>query len=195
MDIILHHSIIVHMAQTIEGARKIAAAHQGISLEEYNQRLAAGLKWCSLGKHWALQSDFCSDSNRTDGLSAHCNRCRQARHKMVRAGVLANPNDIPCLICGHIGQDRRHEYDHHLGYLAEHQESVQALCSRCHRKKHRRSKCSKGHDLTGPNVVMESGHRRCKLCRRLKDRGRRDASYWREYRRKRKDKNVSAIQS
>jgi hypothetical protein len=49
-----------------------------------------------------------------------------------------NPNDIPCVDCGHIGSDRRHEYDHHLGYAADHHGDVEAVCSRCHHARERR---------------------------------------------------------
>lgn len=59
----------------------------------------------------------------------------QARHFVnlsVRTGKIPRPSDIPCFDCGHIGTDRRHEYDHYLGYAAEHHEDVQSVCSRCH---------------------------------------------------------------
>lgn len=60
---------------------------------------------------------------------------RQARRRvnhLVAVGLLPNPNDVPCADCGHAGPDRRHEYDHHLGYQAEHHEHVEAVCSACH---------------------------------------------------------------
>lgn len=56
---------------------------------------------------------------------------------LVRTGRLPRPNDMPCFDCGarwREGQPR-HEYDHHLGYAAEHQEHVQAVCRPCHRKR------------------------------------------------------------
>lgn len=60
---------------------------------------------------------------------------KQARRRvnhLVAIGVLPNPNDVPCTDCQHLGADRRHEYDHHLGYAAEHHEHVEAVCSTCH---------------------------------------------------------------
>lgn len=69
------------------------------------------------------------------------NRCGdklQARKRInqeVRIGNLPNPNDLPCTDCGHIGNDKRHEYDHYLGYSKEHFFDVKPVCSRCH--KHR----------------------------------------------------------
>lgn len=60
---------------------------------------------------------------------------RQARQRInveVKRGVRPNPNDLPCVDCGHRGADRRHEYDHHLGYDAEHHLDVQPVCTTCH---------------------------------------------------------------
>jgi hypothetical protein len=62
---------------------------------------------------------------------------RQARRRvnhLVDMELLPRPNDLPCTDCGHVwtpGQ-LRHEYDHHLGYAAEHHEDVQAVCTTCH---------------------------------------------------------------
>lgn len=65
---------------------------------------------------------------------------RQARRRInffVEQGIIPNPNDIPCVDCGHIYEEggRRHEYDHHMGYLAEFHETVEAVCSTCHRQR------------------------------------------------------------
>jgi hypothetical protein len=62
---------------------------------------------------------------------------RQARRRvnhLVDMGLLPRPNDLACTDCGHIWKPgrRRHEYDHHLGYAAEHHEDVQAVCTKCH---------------------------------------------------------------
>lgn len=52
---------------------------------------------------------------------------------LVRVRILADPNDVPCKDCGHrVGDGIRHEYDHFLGYAAEHHEHVQAVCAPCH---------------------------------------------------------------
>lgn len=60
----------------------------------------------------------------------------QARHRVnyyITAGLLSVPNDLPCTDCGHEYDGvRRHEYDHYLGYAAEHHLDVQVVCSRCH---------------------------------------------------------------
>ena len=64
---------------------------------------------------------------------------KQARGRVnyfVECGLLPRPNSLPCVDCGHIYGERpsrRHEYDHFLGYAAEHHEHVQPVCSRCHR--------------------------------------------------------------
>jgi hypothetical protein len=60
---------------------------------------------------------------------------KQARGRvnhLVRMGLLPRPATLPCHDCGHVGPGRRHEYDHHLGYTAEHHEHVQAVCTVCH---------------------------------------------------------------
>ncbi len=62
---------------------------------------------------------------------------KQARARVnhaVDVGRLPDPNSLPCVDCGHeYDGRRRHEYDHHMGYSAEHQFTVQAVCSVCHK--------------------------------------------------------------
>ena len=67
---------------------------------------------------------------------------RQARkrvNQLVMWGRLPHPNSLPCADCGHryAEGERRHEYDHHLGYAAEHHLSVQAVCTTCHHARER----------------------------------------------------------
>lgn len=59
-------------------------------------------------------------------------QARARVNQLVKNGLLQNPNDVPCSECGHIGDDRRHEYHHHKGYSAEHHLSVIVLCSKHH---------------------------------------------------------------
>lgn len=73
---------------------------------------------------------------------------KQARRRVnyfVEAGLIPAPNELPCVDCGHEWElgGVRHEYDHHLGYAAEHHERVEALCSRCH---HQRERSRSGKD-------------------------------------------------
>ncbi len=75
----------------------------------------------------------------------------QARARVnhrVKTGMIPAPSTLPCSDCGHVWTDgdKRHEYDHYLGYSAEHQLSVQAVCVRCHRArdKARREKRANG---------------------------------------------------
>lgn len=68
-------------------------------------------------------------------VSARDGDQKQARRRvnhLVDVGVIPNPNTLACLDCAHFGPDRRHEYDHYLGYAAEHHEHVQPVCSACH---------------------------------------------------------------
>ena len=55
---------------------------------------------------------------------------------LVRVGILLNPGSLACSDCGHLGDDRKHEYHHHRGYAPEYHEDVIPLCSRCHRAHH-----------------------------------------------------------
>lgn len=65
---------------------------------------------------------------------------KQARERVnreVRTGRIPHPNALPCTDCGHVWRPggRRHEYDHHKGYAAEHHLSVEPVCVRCHRRR------------------------------------------------------------
>lgn len=121
---------------------------------------------------------------------------KQARQRVnveVQHGRRPHPNKLPCVDCGHIWQEgeRRHEYDHHLGYAPEHHLDVQAVCAKCHHArdsaKARQTHCINGHEFTPENTGRKpNGTRFCRECHRAHDRGRRGAAYWREYRQKRK---------
>jgi len=156
------------MAQTLEGAEKIAAGFCGITVEEYRSLKAKGLKRCTKCKTWLPVSDFNNDKSRSDGLAAACRNCqnkmgrdgytpipeskrklsgpppkpkdgdklqaRQTVNRLVRQRRIPNPNTVPCSECGHLGNDKKHEYHHHKGYAAEHHKSVVVMCRSCHRK-------------------------------------------------------------
>lgn len=71
---------------------------------------------------------------------------RQARRRVnffVESGLLPHPNSRACEDCGHVWRPgaTRHEYDHHLGYDAQHHEHVEAVCARCHHARERARKC------------------------------------------------------
>lgn len=70
---------------------------------------------------------------------------KQARGRvnyLITAGLLPAPNGVPCVDCGHVWAPGkcRHEYDHHLGYAAEHHEDVEAVCMYCHHARTQRRK-------------------------------------------------------
>jgi hypothetical protein len=119
----------------------------------------------------------------------------------VRFGRMPYPNTLPCKDCGHVwapGQ-RRHEYDHHLGYAPEHHYDVEPVCTLCHAKrdglKANQTACIRGHAFTSENTGRKpNGTRFCRECHRAYDRGRRDAAYWRAYRAKRKEAGTWATQ-
>jgi hypothetical protein len=160
------------MAGTAAGVRKQAAQRIGISLDEYERRLAAGERWCFACRAWHPRDAFHVDRSRSDGLARACKESRnrsgrekyepvpddqrrppgpppnpprdgdteQARQRinvLVRTGKIPHPNELPCADCGHVyvEGERRHEYDHHLGYAAEHHYDVEAVCTVCHTRR------------------------------------------------------------
>lgn len=148
------------MAQTREGAIKIAAKKAGLSVAEYSEFIANGLKKCTICKQWKTIDNFVPDKSRHDGISPRCNICgtaiwrrasmksnkrldrrdgdkSQARKRInsdVENGLRPAANDLYCAMCGHKGPDRRHEYHHAMGYGKEHHYDVLPLCSKCHGK-------------------------------------------------------------
>lgn len=85
-------------------------------------------------------------------LPARAGDKMQARHRVnveVGGGRRPHPNSLPCADCGHIwsGGERRHEYDHYLGYDAPNHLNVQSVCTLCHtardNKKMTRTHCDR----------------------------------------------------
>ena len=68
-------------------------------------------------------------------------QARQRINVEVRSGRRPRPNALPCTDCGHVWKpgERRHEYDHHHGYGADHHYCVEPVCTTCHaaREQHR----------------------------------------------------------
>lgn len=60
------------MTGTVEGARRRAASHLGLDIQEYMSRIASGLKWCTDCKAWEPVSIFGVDRSRGDGLKVRC---------------------------------------------------------------------------------------------------------------------------
>lgn len=107
-------------------------------------------------------------------------QARQRINVEVRTGKRPHPNTIPCFDCGHVWGpgERRHDYDHYLGYSAAHHLDAQSVCTTCHARrdnpKATKTKCIRGHDFTPANTFVKSnGCRQCKECRRTYDKGRR----------------------
>lgn len=127
---------------------------------------ADGAKWCTACKDSHARSEFGRDPSRGDGLDARCLASRrvkvskqrtefkrhgwlsaprdgdrlQARRRvnyLVEQGRIPAPGALPCMDCGHVGDDRRHEYDHARGYEAEYQLYVEPVCSSCHHARER----------------------------------------------------------
>lgn len=106
-------------------------------------------------------------------------QARQRINVEVRTGYRLHPNTLPCADCGHVWRlgERRHEYDHHRGYAAEHHYDVIAVCTTCHarRDNHKTmaTACIHGHAFTVENTIIKTnGTRQCRECRRAYDRKR-----------------------
>lgn len=111
-------------------------------------------------------------------------QARQRINVEVRSGRRPHPNTLPCADCAHVWKEgeRRHEYDHHLGYEAAHHYDVEPVCTKCQRRRSvergeisvvklksaaavrsagRRVVCDLGH----PMERFPDGKWRCRLCR------------------------------
>ena len=111
-------------------------------------------------------------------------KARAAINYQVRTKERPHPNVLPCTDCGHEWSEgeRRHEYDHYLGYAAEHHYSVQPVCTICHahRTTPRPTQCASGHEFTEKNTKFrKNGTRECRQCRRGRERKTRTAEWWR----------------
>ena len=64
-------------------------------------------------------------------------QARGRTNYLINIGLLPSPNDLPCVDCGDIYDGKaRHEYDHYLGYTEDNHDEVEAVCSKCHHKRH-----------------------------------------------------------
>lgn len=115
---------------------------------------------------------------------------RQARQRInveVRTGHRPHPNTLACVDCGHLHApgERRHEYDHHRGYAADHHLDVEPVCTLCHVKRDSmraaQTHCIRGHAFDSENTyVAANGTRHCKACSKASDarRAPRGSAYW-----------------
>lgn len=122
-------------------------------------------------------------------------QARQRINVEVRTGRRAHPNTLACTDCSHVWGlgERRHEYDHHLGYAAAHHGDVQAVCTTCHATRDSARKaqieCIHGHAFTAENTYLATnGTRHCKACSQIREktRGPRGSAYWAKVNAKRK---------
>lgn len=152
--------------------------------------MSEGFKGCAMGDRTGIEWTDATWRCKS-GPPAHAPRDgdkRQARRRInveVREGRRPHPNTLPCVDCGHVWQvgERRHEYDHHLGYAAAHHYDVVPVCTICHAArdgKAGRSHCSRGHEFTPDNTYFpKGGGRVCRECHREHDRLRvRPPGYW-----------------
>lgn len=69
------------MAGTPEGALKRAAARADLGVNEYIDRLNAGLLYCWRCQDWHAADEFGKDSSRVSGRESSCRRSRNAARK------------------------------------------------------------------------------------------------------------------
>lgn len=74
------------MAQTPEGALKAAAARMGLGVNEYIDRLNAGLLYCWRCQGWHDAEEFGKDRSRVRGRAASCRRSIAAARKRKNPG-------------------------------------------------------------------------------------------------------------
>lgn len=74
------------MAQTKEGALRIAAQKAGLTVEEYTERCSRGLKRCYKCNQWRPTSEFANDCSRYDGKSARCFECVRVKIRISTKG-------------------------------------------------------------------------------------------------------------
>ena len=139
------------------GSLKTAAKRAGLTLLDYQQRRARGLKRCTACKRWKATSKYASDSTRSDKLNARCKTCFNAWNKgrprgradpakqrarkrvwaRVSRGTMPHPNTLPCTDCGRYRRPGgpRFEYDHPHGYVGDNAVRVEAVCKVCHGKR------------------------------------------------------------
>lgn len=68
------------------GVLKGAAAHCGLSLDEYLARLNNGLKRCVTCKKWKPLADYCADKSRPDGIDTRCLQCKRVKVRKSTKG-------------------------------------------------------------------------------------------------------------
>jgi 5-methylcytosine-specific restriction endonuclease McrA len=74
------------MAQTHDGAMKIAAKRAGIPVVDFLALLASGMKRCVRCKTWKSISGFGNDSTRFDGRDCSCFGCRRVKVRKSTKG-------------------------------------------------------------------------------------------------------------
>lgn len=137
-----------------EGVMKTAAQRVGLTLDEYEANVAAGLKWCWACVEWQPIDDFAIDRSRGDGRVARCRAAVNVKRRMVRVlsapsvqvhnaatnavrtairrGELPAPTSLTCADCPEAAE----QYHHFIGYEPEHWLDVLALCRSCHLSRH-----------------------------------------------------------
>jgi len=67
------------------GAMRTAAVRRGLSLAQYLEKIAEGLKYCAACDAWHPRRAFNADSARPDGLHVYCAMARSRANAEGRA--------------------------------------------------------------------------------------------------------------
>ena len=74
------------MAQTKEGAERVAAGKIGVSIVEYKRRKSCGEKWCSGCRSWKLIELFPICRAKYDGRGGYCLACGRVKIRKCTKG-------------------------------------------------------------------------------------------------------------
>lgn len=69
------------------GTQKAAAARLGLTLEQYQERLTEGEKWCTGCKAWHPVEAFPKDRHRADGRRATCREHTRVKERSTARGL------------------------------------------------------------------------------------------------------------
>ena len=121
------------MAQTKIGACLIASKKIGCTIDEYNDKINIGLKWCFCCKSWKPNNEFSIDKSRYDKLNAKCNECRKQTYhdSYIKTGIIISKKGTRFteIRDGDKGQ-ARHRVNHliEIGYIPKANDLPCSIC-------------------------------------------------------------------
>jgi hypothetical protein len=98
-------------------------------------------EWCEAKRIFEARQESAKRTNQirpavvSAGSQEDKDAARKSVTEAVRKGNILNANQVPCVDCGHLGDDRTHDWDHYKGYSRDNWLSVQSVCRPCHTKR------------------------------------------------------------